>query len=219
MAGPRDYDPLRVFIGADRRQPVALTVAAHSVVRHSSRPVAITPLVLPQLPITRRGLTEFTYSRFLVPWLCGFAGRAVFMDADMIVTGDIAELFDLGGMNAVSVVKDQERFEWPSMMLFNCGACLRLTPEFVQDSKNPLFDLAWAPSVGDLPKAWNSVVAYGPVPPGAKLLHYTRGLPVWAETQGSDMDDHWFEALEAANATCAYSDLMAHSIHAERPAC
>lgn len=209
-------DPLRVFIGADPRQPVALTVAAHSVAWHSSVPVSITPLILKQLPIKRRGLTEFTFSRFLVPWLCGFRGKALFMDADMIVQGDIAELFELGGMNAVSVVQDQERFEWPSMMLFNCSACLRLTPEFIDDKKNQLFDLAWAPYVGSLPKEWNSVLGYGPVEGKPKLLHWTRGIPVWEETQGLPQDEVWFSELEAANSTCAYNDLMAKSIHHDR---
>jgi hypothetical protein len=212
-------EPLRVFIGMDPRQPVAFNVAAHSVMRHSSKPVAITALNLKQLPITRRGLTGFTYSRFLVPYLCGFKGKAVFMDADMVVTGDIAELFEMGGMNAVSVVQDQERFEWPSMMLFSCGACIRLTPEFVQDPANKLFDFEWAPSVGSLPKEWNQVLGYGPAKPGAKLWHWTRGLPVWQETQGLPEDEIWFDELEEANKTCDYADLMGQSIHAQRPKC
>lgn len=65
---------IRVFIGYDPRQPLAYNVMQHSIARHSSVPVAITPLILDQLPITRRGLTEFTYSRFLVPALCDFKG-------------------------------------------------------------------------------------------------------------------------------------------------
>ena len=77
---------LNVFIGYDPRQPVAYNVLQHSIVRHASEPVAITPLILKQLPIERRGLTEFTFSRFLVPYLCGFKGMAVFLDADMVVT-------------------------------------------------------------------------------------------------------------------------------------
>lgn len=212
-------EPLRVMIGVDRRQPVALTVAAHSVAKHSSKPVAITPLYLDQLPITRRGLTEFTYSRWLTPWLAGFVGKALFMDADMIIRGDVAELFELGGMNAVSVMQKQERFEWPSMMLFNCGACRILTPEYVQDEKNKLFTLDWAPYVGELPLAWNHCVGYAdPLNAAtAHLLHYTRGLPVWEETQGNQEDDYWFKELEHANSTCSYNDLMAKSIHHERP--
>jgi lipopolysaccharide biosynthesis glycosyltransferase len=211
-------EPLRVFIGCDSRQPVALTVAAHSVARHSTKPVAITPLMLHQLPITRRGLTEFTYARWLTPWLCNFKGKALFMDADMIVRGDIAELFEYGGMNAVSVMQEQERFEWPSMMLFNCAACHVLTPEYVEDPKNKLFPLDWAPYVGELPSDWNHCVSYmDPLrAQKAKLIHYTAGLPVWEETQGNPEDDYWFKELEHANSTCSYNDLMAKSVHHER---
>ena len=124
---------LRVFIGYDPRQPVAANVLADSIVMHASKPVSITALSLKTLPIKRRGLTVFTFSRFLVPWLCQFKGRALFLDADMVVTGDIAELFDMAGLNAVSVMQDHQRFEWASAMLFNCGACLRLTPDFIDD--------------------------------------------------------------------------------------
>lgn len=211
-------DPLRVFIGCDSRQPVALTVAAHSVSTQSSVPVAVTALRLSQLPITRRGLTEFTYSRWLVPWLCGFKGKALFMDGDMIVRGDVAELFTHGGMNAVSVMQHQERFEWASLMLFNCGACNILTPEYVQNEKNQLFPLDWAPYVGELPQDWNHCVGYmDPIRAGsAKLIHYTAGLPVWEETQGNQEADYWFKEFDESIATCSYNDLMGQSIHHQR---
>ena len=210
-------EPLRVFIGFDPRQSVAFTTCAHSILRHASVPVAITALHLKQLPITRRGLTEFTFSRFLVPYLCGYQGRGLFMDQDMVVTGDIKELFEHPDMSAVSVVQDQERFEWPSVMMFNAACCRILTPEFVENPKNQLFDLKWAPYVGHLPKAWNQILGYGKADPEAKLWHWTRGVPVWPETQNLPEDRIWFEEMEAANYTCEYKDLMAHSIHHNRP--
>jgi hypothetical protein len=37
---------------------------------------------------------HFIYTRFLVPHLMGFSGRAIFIDGDMIVRGDIVELFE-----------------------------------------------------------------------------------------------------------------------------
>lgn len=206
----------RVFVGYDPRQPIAFTVCAHSVARHSKKPVAITPLILSQLPIKRRGLTEFTFSRFLVPYLCDFKGKAFFMDADMIVTGDITELFEREDMNAVSVMQAQERFEWPSAMMFNCGSCLKLTPAYIDNPQNVLFDLAWANYIGELPTEWNQIVGYGPTKP-SKLYHYTRGIPIWSETQGEIEDELWCDELDAANYTCEYADLMGKSIHAERP--
>lgn len=207
-------EPLRIFIGYDPRQPLAYTVLQHSIARHASRPVAITPLILKQLPITRRGLTEFTYSRFLVPWLCGFKGKAVFMDADMVVKGDIAELFDNPSMSAVCVNKQQAQFEWASVMLFSCGQCLKLTPEFVNDERNKCYDLAWAPSVGEFPSEWNHCVGYQE-PAEAKLYHYTQGLPCWDETSDLPESIHWQEEHQAANATVSWMDLMRSSVHAK----
>lgn len=207
-------EPLRIFIGYEPRQPLAYSVLQHSIAKNSSKPVAITPLILSQLPIKRRGLTEFTFSRFLVPWLCNFKGRALFLDADMVVTGDIAELFEMAGLNAVSVVQEQQRFEWASMMLFNCGACLQLTPSFIDNEKNGLLDLAWAPSVGDLPSDWNHCVGYKPPREDAKLWHYTQGIPAWHETSGLPEDSVWHQAHQAATATVSWKDLMGRSVHA-----
>ena len=84
---------LHIFIGVDRRQWLAYTVLQHSLQSRSSKPLAITPLVLPQLPITRQGLTDFTFSRYLVPWLCDYKGVALFVDADFLCLTDINELF------------------------------------------------------------------------------------------------------------------------------
>src|SRR5438445_11336204 len=86
---------IRVFAGYDSRQPLAYNVLQHSIQRHTKHRVTVEPLMLDRLPMTRRGLTEFTFSRFLVPWLCDYQGRAIFMDSDIVVTGDVAELLDM----------------------------------------------------------------------------------------------------------------------------
>lgn len=83
---------LKVFVGFDERQRVSFTTLATSIYETATRPVVVSPLVLRTLPITRRGLTPFTFSRFLVPWLCEFQGAAIFMDADMLLASDITEL-------------------------------------------------------------------------------------------------------------------------------
>lgn len=204
---------LRVFIGYDPRQPLAYNVLQHSIVSNSSKPVQVTPLILRQLPIKRRGLTEFTYSRFLVPYLCDFKGKALFMDADMVVTGDIAELFDSDDMNAVSVMQDQQRFEWASVMMFQCSACRQLTPEYIDDEKNKLYDLAWAPYVGELPKEWNHCVGYAEPRDDAKLYHYTQGIPAFYETADAEPGP-WLQAHRAATHTVPWRDLMGKSVHA-----
>src|SRR5512135_816786 len=113
-------DAIKVFIGFEPRQPLAYNVLQSSLHRNSASRVIVEPLMLHKLPISRRGLTEFTFSRFLVPWLCGYEGVAIFMDADIVVRGDIAELAAQADPQcAVQVMQEQQRFEWASVMLFN----------------------------------------------------------------------------------------------------
>src|SRR5438093_1307262 len=95
MSGTQSNHPLRIFIGYDHRQAIAYNVLQFSLHRRSSKPLSITPLVLPTLPMTRQGLTPFTFSRFLVPWLCDFRGWALFLDIDFLAQGDVAGLFAL----------------------------------------------------------------------------------------------------------------------------
>jgi hypothetical protein len=207
---------LRVFLGYDPRQPLAYSVLQHSIISNCSVPVAVTPLVLGTLPIKRRGLTEFTFSRFLVPWLCDFKGTAVFMDSDIVVTGDIKELFDQSeiSLHDVQVMQNQPKFEWGSVMLFNNPRCMKLTPEFINDESNHLLDLAWARSVGTFSEDFNHCVGYQQ-PKEAKLYHFTQGIPCWPETQGLVEDIHWHEALRKATHTVPWTELMATSVHAK----
>jgi lipopolysaccharide biosynthesis glycosyltransferase len=167
------------------------------------------------MPVKRRGLTEFTYSRFLVPYLCGFAHQAVFMDADIVVKSDIVELFDQIDLTcSVQVMQDQARFEWASVMLFNNGKCRTLTPEYVNDEANQLFDLAWADKVGTLAPEWNHCVGYAE-PKEAKLYHYTQGLPCWYETRGLPEDQAWLEEHKHLLHTVGWTELMGGSVHAK----
>src|SRR5436190_8807133 len=105
---------IRVFIGYDSRETVAFNVLSHSINVRASQPVAIAPVMLSQLGgVFRRESnplqsTEFSFSRFLVPYLCGYEGWAVFIDCDMLVMDDIANLWKLRDDRwAVQVVKHE----------------------------------------------------------------------------------------------------------------
>lgn len=194
---------------------MAYTALRASIEARASKPVSITPLLLDTLPVERRGLTDFSFARYIVPWLMDYKGVALFLDADMIVLGDIAELFDLHDPQyAVQVVKNKLRFEWPSMMLFNCEKCTKLTPEFI-DNGRPQDLESWGP-VGDLPKEWNHCIGYDAPNPDAKLLHYTMGVPAFPETHILGFVDEWANELKMACATVPWQALMGGSVHAQR---
>lgn len=225
MTAENSHQPLKIFIGYDHRQPVAFNVLQYSLFKRASKPVSINPLVLPTLPMKRQGLTPFTYSRFLVPWLCDYQGWALFLDIDFLALGDVAELFALtDNQYAAMVSKNPKKFEWASLILFNCGheANKILTPDYVDDPercKQP-HTLDWlAPElVGALPSHWNHLVGYDAPRDDAKLIHYTQGMPIYEETKGSEYGDAWKAEHKAANSAASWQELMARSVHAGKTA-
>lgn len=207
---------LKIFVGYDHRQPISLNVLASSIYTRSSVPVSIIPLVLNQLPIKRQGLTPFTYSRFLVPYLCDYKGWALFLDLDMLCLTDIKELFDLADDKyAVMVSKNPIKFEWASMMLFNCEKCTVLTPEFIEAAPK-LHDCSWVSDelIGDLPREWNHLVGYDKPRDDAKMIHYTQGVPAFKETNDCEHAQKWFEGHVQLNKVTNWLDLMGNSVHA-----
>lgn len=206
---------LKVFIGYDKRQPVAYHVAAQSVMEKCSMPVSITPLNIETLPITRTGLTPFTYSRFLVPWLCRFEGRAVFMDSDFFCRADISPLLEIGYHNDLCFVphRGERRFERASLMVFDCEKFKYMTPEFVQNAKN-LHACEFARSPGHLQREWNHLVGYDTPNPDAKLVHFTQGLPCYPQTANDEFAGEWMETATRCNSTSSWEELMGQSVHA-----
>jgi lipopolysaccharide biosynthesis glycosyltransferase len=205
---------LRIFIGFDHRQPIAYTTLAYSLMKRSMKPIAITPLVLSTLPINRQGLTPFTYSRFLVPWLCDYQGWAVFLDSDILALDDINTLMEFADPDkAVMVSKNDLRFEWSSVMLFNCAKCEMLNPGFVQEAPQP-HSLGWAKNVGELPARWNHLVGYDE-PKAASLVHFTQGLPCFPETHDCEYGEVWRTDAREAMSALSWQELMGNSVHAE----
>ncbi|MCP9890243.1 hypothetical protein KBY57_04085 [Cyanobium sp. Aljojuca 7D2] len=181
--------PITVFIGVDPRERAATNVLIDSLYQHSSAPLAITPLVTPQLEA--QGLywrardpkqsTAFSFSRFLVPHLMGYQGWAIFMDCDMLARGDIAALWALRDEQmAVMCVQHEHvpsetvkflgevqsaypKKNWSSLMLLNCSRCTALTPEFVNTASGlELHRFHWLEGdheIGALPEGWNHLVA------------------------------------------------------------
>ncbi|HEX5093569.1 MAG TPA: hypothetical protein VFV84_12865 [Burkholderiales bacterium] len=205
---------MRIFIGMDERQPLAYHVCRSSIERHASARVQIEPLRLRWLPLRRRGLTDFTFSRYLCPSLCGYEGESLFMDADIIVRADIHELAGLAPRPAaVSVVKNKLRLEWTSVMFFRNALCRALTPESIESGQPE--KLEWAETVGDLPAEWNHCVGYDAPDPQAKLIHFTQGIPCWPETEDCEHAETWREEYRHLNGTVSWQELMGRSVHAK----
>ncbi len=218
-------EPIRIFIGFDPKETVAWHVLTHSILRRASRPVAFIPLALKNLGglMTRERnplqSTDFSFSRFLTPYLSGYQGWSIFMDCDMLVLDDIAELYDLRDERyAVQVVKHhhvpeeerkflnqpQTRYEkknWSSVMLFNNARCRALTPEYVNRASGlELHQFKWLESedeIGEIPHRWNHLADYDPPNDDVSLIHYTIGGPYFREYRHCEHADKWFAEQES----------------------
>src|SRR4029453_4540562 len=214
---------IRVFIGYDEREEIACHVLSHSIQRHASEPVAITQIRLSQLTsiLTRERhplqSTDFSFSRFLTPYLSGYEDWSIFMDCDMVMLDDIAKLYQLREKRyAVMVVKHvhvpkgtvkflgetQTKYEkknWSSVMLFNNAKCRARSPEYVNIASGlELHQFKWLQSddlIGELPGRWNHLVGYDEWRPDPALLHYTEGGPWFTEYVDCQYADEWRDAL------------------------
>jgi hypothetical protein len=168
------------------------------------------------------GSNAFIYSRFLVPWLTNYKGWAIFMDGDMIVREDIAELWNLRDpYKAVQVVQhdyktkhpikylgskneNYPRKNWSSVILWHCGHFHNrdLDPAFVGKSEGSfLHRFGWLDDslVGSLPIEWNHLVREYPNNRDSKLDHHTIGIPAFREyDDGSYHANKWWDEYQKA---------------------
>jgi hypothetical protein len=218
-----------VYIGFDPREAIAFDVLSHSIQARASIPVSIKPLKLSELNgiLTRERhplqSTDFSFSRFLTPHLSGYTGWSVFMDCDMLLQEDIANLWALRDERyAVMVVKHvhvpketrkflgepQSKYEkknWSSVMLFNNARCAALTPDYVNTASGlELHQFKWLPGdnlIGALPSRWNHLVGYDAPRSDAALVHYTQGGPYFDEFRDCEYAQHWRRERDAMLAT------------------
>lgn len=226
-----------VWIGFDPREIDAFIVAKSSAEKQLIAPIPVRGIALSHLrdlglyyrpTSTKNGRlwddiseapmsTEFAISRFLTPYLAG-KGLALFMDADMLVRGNLDRLFGLiDPRYAVTVVKHQfdppqgikmdgqiqtryARKNWSSVMVFNCEhpANQALTVDLI--NKVPGRDLhrfCWLEDdqIGEIGAEWNYLIGHteGIVDPS--IVHFTDGIPSMAGYENCEFADEWRHAL------------------------
>lgn len=181
-------DPIRVFVGLSPDQRVAYEVLAHSLRRNTRHPLQVRPIDALHLPVPQeprnRMRTGFSFARFEIPRLCGYEGRALYLDADMLVLGDVADLWSLPLEGADLLYSDQPpegalaRF---SVLLLDCGR-LRWSGERVVRELDQgrytyellMHELCVVPEESRkpaIPRDWNALDRFEPG--RTRLLHYT----------------------------------------------
>jgi hypothetical protein len=227
-------EPVRIFIGYDRRIPVAFQTLVHSITARSSVPLTFCPIQLDNMKsIFSREMvniqsTEFSFSRFLTPYLSNYEGWSIFMDNDIIALDDIAKLWALrDDKYSVMCVKHEhkplertkfmgsaqtpyEKKNWSSVILFNNAKCKALTLDYVNKASGlELHQFKWLDNdglIGDIPLEWNYLADYDHGG-GAKMVHYTIGGPFYPEFKDTEYSKEWFEEFANAN-YCKEADLF-----------
>jgi len=220
---------VKIFIGSGEQSLIERKVLIYSLRKHTERDLEISvfngthnaierddrepaPAPLP-LHLKYRNLTEFSVYRYLIPELCSFRGRAIYLDSDMICRADIGSLFDLALDEFDFLAKreyadDQGNKMWGlSAMLINCERSrfpltrifeeidegLYTYTEFSQMGKRFL-DLH-PYQIGELDSAWN---VFDRCDADTKIVHYTNLFTQPWKYSGHPHGEIWFSYFHEA---------------------
>jgi len=215
---------LPVYVGWDSREDIAYQVCEHSIKR---RDPGAEVIPLKQKDMRSDGLyrrdtdklatTEFTFTRFFIPYLQDYKGWAVFCDCDFVWQVPTTELEQYCDDSKAVVCVQHDytpkegsikmdgqvqtvypRKNWSSMVLWNCAhpANKILTPEVLNKETGAFmhrFQWLADSEIGELPHHYNWLVGWYKEPDdGApKILHYTEGGPWFDGYRDCEYADVW----------------------------
>jgi hypothetical protein len=184
---------IQIAIGTQPSQAIPHKVLAYSIRKYTREEVDIRFEMQKQRQV---GGTKFGFVRFTVPALFGYQGRAIYMDADQVVLGDVRGLVDqLDSDHAIGIVREIEgtfrgqpvepRNE-TSVMVLDCARLKAWDPSTLFDAVVPndqplrpgeihykdFIRLAWVdPSlIQSIDPRWNH---YNMVRDDTKLVHFS----------------------------------------------
>jgi hypothetical protein len=205
--------------------------------QRSKVPVSVTfltPEVAAGFGIGTDGTNAFSLSRFLVPYMEGFSGFAIFLDgADMLLRADLSELWEYrNGWEAIQVVPHDYRTKHPrkyigteleadnldypaknqsSVIVWNCGHYMNrcLTPDYIQKHGGKhLHRFEWLKDksrIGEIPASWNVLIGEQESGLDTKLAHFTLGGPFFRHYANCDHANEWRAAYVAATKGLQYT--------------
>lgn len=226
-----NQETVRVFIGSGEASLLERKVLIYSLRKFTHRPLDIYVfngthnavelndeepfLTSMPLKIKYRNTTEFSFYRFLIPEICKFEGKAIWLDSDMICLSDIGELFDspmgdcdiLAKKTSYSYLSPDQDARCPAVMLLNCATCkfdlealfaevdqqlyaekdmMHLTTKFRE--RHPY-------KIGEFDPNWNIRDRYDA---DTKLIHYTNLMTQPWKYHNHPYGELWFNYLREA---------------------
>jgi hypothetical protein len=205
--------PIRVFVGCDDSQRIAAKVLEYSIRKHCPVSLVFDMMDDVEVPLLRhpknQPQTDFSFKRFEIPKRVGFSGRAVYLDADMLVLANFLKLWDIPCNGAKVLYAPSPNPRWPtqmSVLKLNCdeltwdlSAILRGLDENAYDYEGLMKELCIEPADQvrpAIPPEWNSLELYEPGKTG--LLHYTRMMKQpWVSCKNAN-GNLWVQYLKEA---------------------
>lgn len=183
MAGP-----VKVYVGSQKEQMIAVKVLEYSIKKNASCSVDVFPMHLSGIavPMPRdpknKPRTPFSFQRFMIPELNDYVGKAIYLDSDMQVFCDIRDLwerqFSSGNVLSAWLEDDSARQPQFSVMLLNCDELKWSVKDVIaglDEGKYSYEELMYNMVVANVETAiepeWNSLEMY--CPGKTKLVHYT----------------------------------------------
>lgn len=215
-------DVIKVFIGCDPNNCdlEQMMVLDYSIRKHTSRPVEIVWMQISRNPEsywysnperdegwhTQEWATPFSGFRWSIPEYCGFEGRAIYMDADVVVLSDLADLWQhpIEG-EAIVAAKGGQGIRRLCVSVWDCAKAQKHLPPVAEQRANPHTHKTLMDSLRKNPQwvhpfndSYNCVDGEGLPIEDIRILHYSdmgtqfshkHSLPRLA-AQGQK---HWFD--------------------------
>lgn len=223
----KQHPHYNIFIGHDQKEDIAAEICKFSILGksvgidasdiHFLKSKDIPEFTRPREP---NQSTDFTYTRFLVPFLSKYKGYSLFCDCDFLFLDDVLELFScVDKSKAISVVKHPQyipnsqikmdgvqqhsmpRKNWASLILFNNShpSCKLLTPDFVNTimpgRKLHTFDWVSDDDIGSISMDWNTLDGYYHLD-NPRAIHYTDGGPWFDNYKNTMYSKYWIDEYE-----------------------
>ena len=210
---------MSIYIGYEPREELAYEVCKYSIEQRSN--IEVKKLYSKDIAGYARNFgepqsTDFTFTRFWVPYLSDRKGYSIFVDCDFLFLDDPQKLIDFAKQDpskAVWVVQHpnyipntdlkmdnipQNRYyrkNWASLMVFNNSHpdCL-MSVKFLNWYRPGIHfhQFKWTENIGSLPLEWNCLDGYYHLE-NPKAIHYTDGGPWFEGYQNTMYSSLWQE--------------------------
>lgn len=163
---------IKVFIGTNSNiHQKAEKVIEYSIRKNTSLDIVYIEFIRPGWKV---GPTGFTTHRFLVPEMCNYEDYAIYFDVDMLILGDVQELWNYRTPGKWCITRKTKRQIRDEVSVIDCSAFNDL-PKESELRKKKITKTQLRNKVGNryhcnIPNEWNSL---SKLDENTKLFHYT----------------------------------------------